>query len=158
MQHRVIKGYSTSPPGEPHWLPTEPSETMCWTYYSRPKHDPWVAKVLRPLGQFTPNTGKVFGYLDDVIGDSGELVQVTEVMFDFTPKALCADASLENLAPKEGGPFDTLKGRKSFCIPFGMVPWVLGKGLAPCQAFLLFLPHLEAHFLQEDCAPLMDTL
>eukprot|EP00536_Pseudo-nitzschia_multiseries_P008088 jgi/Psemu1/19564/gm1.19564_g len=80
-----------------------------------------------PLGQVIPNTGKVFGYLDDVVGDSGELAAVR------------ADANMEYVAPEEGGHFDTLKGRKSFFI-------------------LLDMPHIETHFLQEGCGPLLDTL
>eukprot|EP00536_Pseudo-nitzschia_multiseries_P008643 jgi/Psemu1/20949/gm1.20949_g len=82
-----------------------------------------LGKFPGPLvGQVTPNTGKVFGYLDNVIEHSGELVKVTESIFDFTPEgpvlplehhkaALLVDGGLECHAPEDGGPFDTLLPR-----------------------------------------------
>lgn len=95
-----------------------------------------------PLGRTTPNSGKVFGNLDDVVGDSGELVLITKDMLDFTQEATVlqlehhkATLAANNLQEHILTPLDTaphtekIQAHTAFFISFHFVPWVIGKGL-----------------------------
>eukprot|EP00536_Pseudo-nitzschia_multiseries_P008950 jgi/Psemu1/21902/gm1.21902_g len=113
-------------------------------------------------------TWRVLGYLDDVLGDSGELVvQLTEDLFDAPAirleehhtAAIVANAELEYIpTPPDTDMTEILKCQKVFFLPFNMVPWFIGKGRTPQQVFLLLHPHLEAHSMPDKCQPILDTL
>eukprot|EP00536_Pseudo-nitzschia_multiseries_P019064 jgi/Psemu1/58745/gm1.58745_g len=114
-----------------------------------------------PLAQSSLNKGKVFGYLDDIKGDAGELVQVTTDMLSKTPASRVLslghhtaelDAQLQRpyipAVLKEGAAHsEMISAHKAF---FGLGPW---------QAMWILYHQLSHHGLVVGtCAPLFDTV
>eukprot|EP00536_Pseudo-nitzschia_multiseries_P009412 jgi/Psemu1/23117/gm1.23117_g len=122
--------------------------------------------------QASPNKGKSFGFLDDIEGDAGELVQVNVDMLAKTPASGVLslghhiaelDAHRQHsylipLVPEGVAHSEVVSAYKIFFIPFELVLFLLGKGLTPWQAMEILYPYLNHQGLVGICAPLFETL
>eukprot|EP00536_Pseudo-nitzschia_multiseries_P015061 jgi/Psemu1/41152/gm1.41152_g len=130
-----------------------------------------LRKYPSPLAQHSPNTDKAFGYLDDIEGEAGELVQVNSDMLSKTTASWVlslghhiAELNTHRQQPyipavQEGGAHsEMIIAHKAFFIPFNLVPFLLGKSLSPRQAMGILYPYLSHQVLLGTCAPLFDTL
>eukprot|EP00536_Pseudo-nitzschia_multiseries_P002783 jgi/Psemu1/6302/gm1.6302_g len=123
-------------------------------------------------GLRNPNKAKAIGYLDDIEGNAGELVQVNTGTLSKTPASrvlslghhiaeLDAHHKLSHLISVvlEGAAYlEMISAHKAFFVPFELVPLLLGKGLSPRQATGSLYQHLNHHGLVVTCTPLFDTL
>eukprot|EP00536_Pseudo-nitzschia_multiseries_P006534 jgi/Psemu1/15529/gm1.15529_g len=124
------------------------------------------------LTQASANKRKAFGYLDDIEGDAGELVQVdSDMLAQITASWVLAlghhvaelDAQrrpsyLIPLVLEGSAHMEVVSAYRAFFIPFELVPLLLGKGLTPLQAMRIIHPFLSHQGLVETCALLFDTL
>eukprot|EP00536_Pseudo-nitzschia_multiseries_P002439 jgi/Psemu1/5551/gm1.5551_g len=121
-----------------------------------------IRKYPGPLAQPSPNKDKdkSFGYLDDIEGKAGELVLADTDMLSQTTasRVLSLEHHMAALVPEGTGHSELIRAHKAFFIPFDLVPFLLGKGLSPCQAMEILHPKLNHGGLVGTCAPLFDTL
>eukprot|EP00536_Pseudo-nitzschia_multiseries_P009454 jgi/Psemu1/23245/gm1.23245_g len=103
-----------------------------------------LRKYPDPLAQHSPNMDKAFGYLDDIQGEVGELVQVNSDMLSKTTASWVLSfvhhiAELDNHRQRPYIPLvqegathaKMISAHKAFFIPFELVLFLLGKGLSP---------------------------
>eukprot|EP00536_Pseudo-nitzschia_multiseries_P016022 jgi/Psemu1/44623/gm1.44623_g len=98
-------------------------------------HGLWTYPVA--LAQASANKGKAFGYMDDIEGDAGELVQVNSDMLAKT------------------------QASQVFSLGHHIATFLLdshGKGLTLRQAMGTLYPYLNHHGLVGTCAPLFEIL
>eukprot|EP00536_Pseudo-nitzschia_multiseries_P014096 jgi/Psemu1/37529/gm1.37529_g len=124
------------------------------------------------LAQASANEGKAFGYLDDIEGDAGELIQVNLDMLAKTPAswvfslghhiaeldAHWQPSYLIPMVPEGAAQAEVVSTHKAFFIPFELVPFLLGKGLTLRQAMGIIYPYLNHHGLVRTCTTLFETL
>eukprot|EP00536_Pseudo-nitzschia_multiseries_P017797 jgi/Psemu1/52575/gm1.52575_g len=102
------------------------------------------------ITQPSANQGSSFGYIDDVEGQEGELVQAAISQHpdrDYIPAI-----------PEGTAHTEMLQAHKVCFLPFEFVPLVLCRGLTPKQAFQVLQPHIHQQGLGDICKPLLDTL
>eukprot|EP00536_Pseudo-nitzschia_multiseries_P018168 jgi/Psemu1/54377/gm1.54377_g len=93
-----------------------------------------------PLAQPSPNKDKSFSCLDDIEGEAGELVLVNSDMLSQTTasRVLSLEHHMAELDAHQQRP-----STPAFFIPFELVPFLLCKGLSPCQAMEILHPQLN---------------
>eukprot|EP00536_Pseudo-nitzschia_multiseries_P008670 jgi/Psemu1/21042/gm1.21042_g len=124
-----------------------------------------IGKYPGPLAQHSPNRDKSFGYLDDIEGESGELVLVdADMMLSQTTasRVLSLEHHMAELDTNQQRPSipasELIHAHKAFFVPFELVPFLLGKGLSPCQTMGILHPQLNHGGLVGTCTLLFDTL
>eukprot|EP00536_Pseudo-nitzschia_multiseries_P017729 jgi/Psemu1/52290/gm1.52290_g len=143
-----------------------PPPRSSWNIYSTS-----LRRILWARWGSSPNKNKAFGYLDDIEGESGELVLVDSAMRSPTiaSRVLTLDHHLAELEAHPGRlsipviPEGTvhselIRAHKAFFIPFELVHFLLGKGLSPSQAMGVLHPQLNQVGIMESCTPLFNTL
>eukprot|EP00536_Pseudo-nitzschia_multiseries_P019162 jgi/Psemu1/59280/gm1.59280_g len=123
------------------------------------------------ITQPSANRGRAFGYIDDVEGQEGELVQVDAALLSRASASrvyLMAhheaaisqhpDRDYIPAIPEGTAHTEMLQAHKVCFLPFEFVPLVLCRGLTPKQAFQVLQPHIYQQGLEGICKPLLDTL
>eukprot|EP00536_Pseudo-nitzschia_multiseries_P015378 jgi/Psemu1/217847/e_gw1.872.11.1 len=123
------------------------------------------------ITQPSANRGRAFGYIDDVEGQEGELVQVDAALLSRAAASrvyLMAhhEATISQHPDRDYIPAisegtahtEMLQAHKVCFLPFEFVPLVLCRGLTPKQAFQVLQPHIHQQGLENICKPLLDTL
>eukprot|EP00536_Pseudo-nitzschia_multiseries_P012952 jgi/Psemu1/210162/e_gw1.524.25.1 len=123
------------------------------------------------ITQPSANRGRAFGYIDDVEGQEGELVQVDAALLSRAAASrvyLMAhheatisqhpDRDYIPAIPEGTAHTEMLQAHKVCFLPFEFVPLVLCRGLTPKQAFQVLQPHIHQQGLGNICKPLLDTL
>eukprot|EP00536_Pseudo-nitzschia_multiseries_P004967 jgi/Psemu1/11391/gm1.11391_g len=123
------------------------------------------------ITQPSVNRGRAFGYIDDVEGQEGELVQVDAALLSRAAASrvyLLAhheatisqhpDRDYIPAIPEGTAHTEMLQAYKVCFLPFELVPLVLCRGLTPKQAFQVLQPHIHQQGLGDICKPLLDTL
>eukprot|EP00536_Pseudo-nitzschia_multiseries_P010915 jgi/Psemu1/27376/gm1.27376_g len=123
------------------------------------------------ITQPSANRGRAFGYIDDVEGQEGELVQVDAALLSRAAASrvyLMAhheatvsqhpDRDYIPAIPEGTAHTEMLQAHKVCFLPFEFVPLVLCRGLTPTQAFQVLQPHILQQGLGDICKPLLDTL
>eukprot|EP00536_Pseudo-nitzschia_multiseries_P019194 jgi/Psemu1/59418/gm1.59418_g len=123
------------------------------------------------ITQPSANRGRAFGYIDDVEGQEGELVQVDAALLSRAAASrvyLLAhheatisqhpDRDYIPAIPEGTAHTEMLQAHKVCFLPFELVPLVLCRGLTPKQAFQVLQPHIHQQGLGDICKPLLDTL
>eukprot|EP00536_Pseudo-nitzschia_multiseries_P016594 jgi/Psemu1/46796/gm1.46796_g len=123
------------------------------------------------ITQPSANRGRAFGYIDDVEGQEGELVQVDAALLSRAAASrvyLMAhheatisqhpDRDYIPAIPEGTAHTEMLQAQKVCFLPFEFVPLVLCRGLTPKQAFQVLQPHIHQQGLENICKPLLDTL
>eukprot|EP00536_Pseudo-nitzschia_multiseries_P015908 jgi/Psemu1/44246/gm1.44246_g len=123
------------------------------------------------ITQPSANRGRAFGYIDDVEGQEGELVQVDAALLSRASASrvyLMAhheatifqhpDREYIPAIPEGTAHTEMLQAHKVCFLPFEFVPLVLCRGLTPKQAFQVLQPHIHQQGLEDICKPLLDTL
>eukprot|EP00536_Pseudo-nitzschia_multiseries_P019470 jgi/Psemu1/60839/gm1.60839_g len=123
------------------------------------------------ITQPSANRGQAFGYIDDVEGQEGELVQVDAALLSRAAASrvyLMAhheatisqhpDRDYIPAIPEGTAHTEMLQAHKVCFLPFEFVPLVLCRGLTPKQAFQVLQPHIHQQGLENICKPLLDTL
>eukprot|EP00536_Pseudo-nitzschia_multiseries_P019280 jgi/Psemu1/59834/gm1.59834_g len=123
------------------------------------------------ITQPSANRGRAFGYIDNVEGQEGELVQVDAALLSRAAASrvyLMAhheatvsqhpDRDYIPAIPEGTAHTEMLQAHKVCFLPFEFVPLVLCRGLTPTQAFQVLQPHILQQGLGDICKPLLDTL
>eukprot|EP00536_Pseudo-nitzschia_multiseries_P019521 jgi/Psemu1/61143/gm1.61143_g len=123
------------------------------------------------ITQPSANRGSSFGYINDVEGQEGELVQVDAALLSRASASrvyLMAhheaaisqypDRDYIPAIPEETAHTEMLQAHKVYFLPFELVPLVLCRGLAPKQAFQVLQPHIHQQGHGDICKPVLDTL
>eukprot|EP00536_Pseudo-nitzschia_multiseries_P012742 jgi/Psemu1/33042/gm1.33042_g len=123
------------------------------------------------ITQPSANRGSSFGYIDDVEGQEGELVQVNAALLSRASAsrvylmahheaAISQHPDRDYIPASPEGTTHTkmLQAHKVCFFPFEFVPLVLCRGLTPKQAFQVLQPHIHQQGLGDICKPLLDTL
>eukprot|EP00536_Pseudo-nitzschia_multiseries_P017062 jgi/Psemu1/49151/gm1.49151_g len=135
----------------------------------------WVIHGLRrypgTITQPFANRGRAFGYIDNVEGQEGELVQVDAALLSRAAASrvyLLAhheatisqhpDRDYIPAIPEGTAHTEMLQAHKVCFLPFELVPLVLCRGLTSKQAFQVLQPHIHQQGLGDICKPLLDTL
>eukprot|EP00536_Pseudo-nitzschia_multiseries_P015720 jgi/Psemu1/43577/gm1.43577_g len=123
------------------------------------------------ITQPSANRGRAFGYIDDVEGQEGELVQLDAALLSRAAAsrvyllahheatiAQHPDRDYIPALPEGTAHTKMLQAHKVCFLPFEFVPLVLCRGLTPKQVFQVLQPHIYQQGLEDTCKPLLDTL